>query len=47
VIVATGRDKSALGPDLANDPRVTYLPKPYSPAQMSAALKNAGIEVKA
>jgi signal transduction histidine kinase/CheY-like chemotaxis protein len=46
VIVASGAGADAIRPALAGDPMVSLLPKPYSAAQLEAALRRAGIELE-
>ncbi len=43
IIVATGAGTDALRPDLAADPKVSFLAKPYGPEQLEAALRKAGV----
>ncbi len=43
VVVASGAGANPVRPELAADPKVSFLPKPYGPEQLAASLAKAGI----
>ncbi len=47
VIVASGAAGTTVRAALADDPKVSFLPKPYGPDQLEAALRKAGVAVAA